>query len=133
MDDVMSFVNTHVLPHWPFFAWMLISMLTGQVMKNTLWTKKHAIESKPHWFWWWMYKTMVLHPVVGGIVVGLVWQSPEEGVDGVVASMGYFATSGGLSTWAYELLKNLVKKKTGVELTLPGISPSEAPSKKTGK
>lgn len=130
MESLMDFVNEHVLPHWPFFSWLFVAMLIGQVMKSTLWTKKNAIEKKPHWFWWWAYKTMVLHPVLVGVIIGLIWQHPEEGVDGLPASVGYFALAGGLSTWAYELIKNLVKKKTGVELSLPGITPSSPPPPK---
>lgn len=125
-EDLTGFMQGQ-LAHWPFVAWLIVSMLIGQVMKNTLWTKEHAINSKPHWFWWWSYKTMVLHALVVGLFVGLVWQHPEEGVDGLPASMGYFALSGALSTWAYELLKNLIKTKTGVELSMPGLSEPPKP------
>ncbi len=126
MDDVMGFVNTHILQHWPFFSWLLIAMLIGQVVKNTVWTKKNAIKKRPHWFWWWGRKTMVLHPVLGGALLGLAWQNPEGGVEGITASMAYFAAAGGLSTWAYEGLKGLAKKK-GVDLDIPGITPSSSP------
>ena len=126
MDDIMDFVNTHVLPHWAFIAWLFVAMLIGQVAKNTLWTKTNAIKKKPHWFWWWMRKTMVLHPVAAGALVGLIWQNPEPGVNTLAASMGYFALAGGLSTWAYELLRGLAKKK-GIDIPLPGITKSSAP------
>ena len=35
--------------------------------------------------------------------------------------MSYFAMAGGLSTWAYEFLRGLAKKK-GVNLDIPGYS-----------
>jgi hypothetical protein len=112
--------------HWPFVAWLICSILIGQVVKATLWTKGHADTSKPRWFWWWAYKTMAIHPMAVGIIIGIFWTNPEEHVNGRAFSIAYFAMAGGLSTWAYEALKGLAKKK-GIDLSLPGIPPSDPP------
>lgn len=121
---MFEFAQTYILPHWPFFCWLFLAMLIGQVMKKTLWTKSNAVHKKPHWFWWWNYKAMVLHPVAAGILLGLLWQNPERAdpVWPLAASCGYFAMAGGLSTWAYEALKMLAKKKADIDLSLPGLS-----------
>jgi len=128
MDDIMQFATDHVVGHWPFFTWFLVATLLGEVFKRTLWTKDNATNKKPHWFWWWARKSMVLHPVFAGVGVGFVWQQPEAGVDGLPASLGYFALSGALSVWGYELVKNFLKKKANVNVSLPGLdTPSEPP------
>lgn len=130
MEDLMDFAGRHIIPHWPFYCWLLIAMLIGQIAKRTLWTREHARDKKPHWFWWWMRKTMALHPVLAGCTLGVVWRSPEPGADTMIASMGYFAMAGALSTWTYEFLNGLAKKR-GVDLALPGYSeppdPDETP------
>ena len=136
MDEIMEFANTYIVGHWPFFAWMLVAMLIGQIVKKTVWTKKNATSKKPIWFWWWGRKTMVLHPVAAGVVLGAFWKNPEMADPAWtgVQSMGYFAMSGALSTWAYELLKNLAKKYD-IELDIPGLTepPSEPPKELAGE
>jgi hypothetical protein len=129
VDDVIGFVNENVLPHWPFFSWVSVAMLVGQVVKKTVWTEWNSRHAKPLWFWWWGRKTMVLHPVITGVLIGAAWRNPE-GADpawGLPASMAYFAMAGALSTWAYELLHGFAKKR-GVDLDIDGLSePPPAP------
>jgi hypothetical protein len=138
--DIMGFVNDYVMPHWPFFTWLFIAMLVGQVVKKTVWTKLNAAKyANPkversfgqklhHWFFWWGRKTMVLHPVLAGALLGTVWQNPEHADPawGLPTSMGYFAMAGGLSTWAYEFLRGVAKKK-GVNLDIPGLESQRPP------
>ncbi|RLB42423.1 MAG: hypothetical protein DRH30_04835 [Deltaproteobacteria bacterium] len=123
MESLFEFAKDNLFPHGPFFAWLFLAMLFGQVMKKTLWTKHNAAHKKPHWIWWWAYKSMALHPVLVGVIIGLLWQNPE-GADpawSLAASCGYFAVAGGLSTWAYEVLKSIAKKRANLDLTLPGL------------
>lgn len=122
MESLIDLINSQLLPHWPFVSWLIVAMLFGQVMKNALWTKENARHRKPHWFWWWGYKSMVLHPVFAGALVGLLWRNPEAGVDGVSASVGYFAMAGALSTWSYQVIRSAIRKRAGIEIDLPGIS-----------
>jgi hypothetical protein len=102
---------------------MLIAMLVGQVMSKRIFTTEQAHKKrKGQWFWWWARKTLPLHPMATGFVIGIFWQDPE-GVDWPwVASPMYFAAFGGGSIWAYEVIKGLLKKK-GVNVgELPGGS-----------
>lgn len=122
MDDIMDFANAHVIPHWPFFTWFIVAALFGEIFKRTLWTKENAIKKQPHWFWWWARKSMAAHPVLVGVLIGIFWRDPEEGVDKLVESMGYFALAGALSVWGFEFLKGLFKKKADVDIDLPGFS-----------
>lgn len=125
-----EFINDYVLPHWPFFSAVVTFMIIGQVMVKNVFTKTAHVEHKPVWFWWWGRKTLALHPILTGMFLGMVWRSPEAGVDSLAASMGYFAMAGGLSVCAYEVLKGLAKKQ-GYDIKLPGVDslPPDQPKK----
>ena len=123
MDD---FLTAHVwsLVHWPFMAWAIIAAVIGQVMKTAVWTKSRAhTKGKAQWLWWWGYKSLPLHPMASGFLLGVVWQNPEgaEVAWSWIGSAIYFATAGALSVFLYQVVKGLAKKK-GVALTLPGES-----------
>lgn len=117
--DFGAILTDYILPHWPFFAWMAIAMIIGRVVTLNIFTKTAHYTRKPVWFWWWGRKTLALHPILAGAMLGIFWRNPEPGVDTLAACMGYFAASGGLSVWAYELVKGLAKKQ-GYDLKIPG-------------
>lgn len=127
MEEITTFVNTNLIPHWPFFGFMVICMIVVQVVKANVFTKTAHRERKPVWLFWWGRKTLALHPIVLGAILGIFWRKPEVGVDKIIASMTYFALSGGLSVWAYEFLKGIAKKE-GIDLSLPGVDESVPPS-----
>lgn len=128
MEDIGNALNTYLLPHWPFMASIIIFMIVGQVVKNNVFTKTAHFAQRPVWFWWWGRKTLPLQPIVAGMLLGLIWRMPEAGVDSLPESMAYFAMSGALSVWAYELVKNLAKQR-GIDLNLPGVDSSNPPPK----
>ena len=110
-----------VLEHWPFVAIVTIAMLLGEVFKRALWTRERTESGKPRWFWWWARKTMPLHPVLFGVVVGLFWTDPEDRGWDRIPSVAYFAFAGALSVWAFEVIRRIAKRK-GVSISLPGDS-----------
>lgn len=118
--EVTSELVQAVLVHWPFIAALVIFMLIGQVVKTSVFTKDAYVTRKPAWLFWWGRKTLTLHPIVGGVLTGLFWRHPEPGVGTLVECIGYFALSGALSVWTYEVLKGLAKKQ-GIDLDLPGV------------
>ena len=124
MDD---FLTAHVWSgiHWPFVAWAIIASVIGQVMKTSVWTRKRAhTKGRFQWFWWWGCKTLPLHPIASGVLLGLVWANPEVGDPAWVwpTASVYFATAGALSISLYEVVKGLARKR-GVHLgPLPGES-----------
>jgi hypothetical protein len=132
---MMETIQQYVLPHWPFFSVAIVLMLVGQVMKSSVWTRKRAhTKGKMQWMWWWMYKTMPIHPVVAGTGIGLLWHNPEGADPGwpLIAGVMYFALAGTISVWLYQILKGLAKKR-GVDLgNLPGQS-SAPPAPKGDK
>lgn len=112
-----------IQPHWAGLSWAVMAMIVGQVMKNAVFTKDQAHKKrKSQWFWWWMRKTLALHPVIAGCIVGLVWHDPVEGADWPwIGSVIYFGFFGAISTWLFEVIKGLAKKR-GIELNELGKS-----------
>lgn len=132
LRDLFDFVVTYVVPHWPFIMWLMLAMLIGQIVKKALFTKHNAVHEKPQWFWKWGRKTLALHPVAVGSVIGILWVNPE-GADPAWdrgASMAYFAFAGMLSVWSYEMLKGAFRKE-GINISLPGLSESPPPLDET--
>lgn len=133
--DIAGFIEKSILPHWPFFTFVLVFAIFGQISKNAIFTKTAYLTLSPKWFFWWGRKTLPLHPILAGIVVGALWKNPDSLAKTTIASIGYFALAGALSVWAYEFLKGLAKKE-GFDLSLPGIDDSVVPpppSKDEGK
>jgi len=126
MEGIVEFINTNLLPHWPFVAAMMIFMVVGEVATKNVFTKDAHKTNKPVWLFWWGRKTLALHPILAGMFLGLVWRNPEAGVDTLVESMAYFALAGTCSVWAYEFLKGVAKKE-GIDLDLPGVDSSIPP------
>ena len=119
----MEEVVNNVLPHWPFIAAVIVFMLIGQVMKGAVFTRTAHHRLKPTWLFWWGRKTLPLHPVLAGIVLGIFWREPEPGMVRLIESIGYFALAGAISVWAYEGLKAFAKTR-GIDLRLPGVEDS---------
>ena len=126
MDGIAEFINNQVLPHWPFVAAMVIFMIVGQVTKTSVFPKEGWKTRKPVWLFWWGRKTLALHPVFAGVVLGLVWREPEAGLEKIIESCSYFAGSGALSVWCYEILKGIAAQR-GIDLSLPGVDDSVPP------
>lgn len=111
-----------VLVHWPFIAWMVVASIVGKVMVGNVFTKARATtKGKLRLLWLWGRRTLPLHPMLAGLVLGLAWQSPEPAVSGGLPSMAYFAVSGALSLWLFELVTRLPGMR-GLKLELPGQS-----------
>lgn len=125
-----AFLEEHVysLAHWPFLAWAFMAMLIGQVSKTAIWTRARAYEkSKMQWLFWWAYKTLPLHPVVVGALLGLAWRDPEGRGWPWPAAVCYFGAAGAASVWLYQILKGLLKKRGVVLGPLPGESEKPPP------
>jgi len=115
----MEFFQEYILPHWPFVVFALIAAVVVQVVKSTIWTKAHADKKgRWQWFYWWGRKTLALHPVAAGALIGLIPGMPVS-LDGAASMAGhacYYAAAGLVSCWAFDVVKALAKKR-GIELT----------------
>lgn len=118
----MEWLTDYVLPHWPFVAMCLVFGAVGQVMNKIVAPKATA---EKHGVRWWIRKTLTLQPVLAGALLGLVWRDPETAVVGLAPSIAYFAASGVCSTWVYNVLKGLAKKKG---IAVPGDSTPPEPT-----
>jgi hypothetical protein len=107
-----------VLAHWPFIVFTLVAAMVVQIFKGAVWTAKRA-EGKgaKAGFFWWMRKTLPLHPVAAGALFGLIPGLPlSNGMEPTMATaMMYYAAAGLVSTWAFAVLKGIAKRK-GIEL-----------------
>jgi hypothetical protein len=120
--DTFNAILDLVIKHWAFVASAAVFMLVGFVANKRIFTEAQAkVKRKSQWIWWWGRKTLPLHPVLAGIVLGFLWKLPEPGVDTLVERCGYFAFAGVASVFLYEVIKHIAKKR-GVELELPGES-----------
>ncbi len=138
---MIEWFETAVAPHWPFLMAAVVFMVVGQVMKGTVFTRARAYaqfvdqlpkrvsylpgrtrtKRKHRRLWWWGYKTLPLHPVITGALLGLVISEPEPGIVGAQAAL-YFAGAGALSVFLYQVVKSLAKRQD-IELpALPGQS-----------
>ncbi len=123
MEEIGKLWNDHVLPHWPFLCWMLVAMVIGQVAVRNVFTK---VRTARGWAWAWGRRTLPLHPVLAGAVLGLIWRDPEGGGMGPAASACYFAAAGALSLWLFEAVSRFAKAR-GVEITFPGSDEDHLP------
>lgn len=104
-----------LISHWPFFASALVLAMVMQVWKNTVLTEAKVKKSKLVAFG---HKTLPLHPVVLGSLLGLVPKIPvSPGIEGWSGKMLYFAAAGVLSTWIFKVIQQWAKKK-GIELPI---------------
>lgn len=107
--------------HWAFATFALISALVVQVFKASVWTKVRAESIDPRASaYWWGRKTLPLHPVIAGALAGLIPGMPYgPGVpDTIAAHVLYYAAAGLVSTWAFNVLKSLARRR-GIELSVP--------------
>lgn len=131
MEEILSLLSSHVLPHWPFVAVTAVFSVVGQVMGKSVFTRERAYrKSKPSsfykfWesqsFWWWGRETLSLHQIVSGLLLGLIWQNPEGASPAwpLVASCVYFAGAGVSSLFAFSFVRGYLKRK-GIDFELPG-------------
>jgi hypothetical protein len=130
-----------VKPHWPFMMAAVVFMVIGQVVKGSIFTRARAyavyedqlpsnvsympgrprVKRQYREFWWWCYKTLPLHPVATGALLGLVITEPEPGIVGAAASL-YFAGAGALSVFLYQVIKGFAKRQEIILADLPGQS-----------
>lgn len=95
---------TYLWPHWPFFAWCALAAALGKYFAREVFPKSATAG-------WRVFgrRTLPLHPVLAGALLGCFWRSPEPSVTGLGAVV-YFATAGALSLWFFEFVRRVLKK-----------------------
>jgi hypothetical protein len=133
MSEIINDTSKMLSAHWPFFAVFFILMVIGQLSKTIVFTRKRAEETHSKWyghFWWWGRKSLPMHPMITGLLIGVIWTNPNTIIKDMVSAMFYFAFSGTLSVWGYQIIKGLLKKKS-IDLSLPG-NDNVVPAKTNG-
>lgn len=122
------------LEHYPFFLAAALFWLIGHFMETSVFTRARAHKNRGGgWkakltsgFWWWMRESMELHPILAGVVLGLIWRNPEN-MDPAPSwqfDVGYFIGAGIVSLAGWLVLTKLAQK-AGINLSglrLPGES-----------
>jgi len=100
--------------HWSFIAFSCIAAVLMQVLKTTVWAPRRTLHAGfLSTFLWWGRKMLPLHPVFLGCLFGLIPGIPAGGFDSrsVASRVLYYATAGLMSTWVYDVIKTLAKRK----------------------
>jgi hypothetical protein len=112
----MDLLTEYVIPHWPLWTIALSLAIVGQVLKGSLFSRKFA---EKYVIFWWGRKTMPMHPILVGMLVGFVPGIPVgPGIESGSSRVLYFMAAGLLSTWGFDFLKSIAVKK-GVKLREP--------------
>lgn len=129
---MQELLNDFIVPHWGFLVVSACMAIMGQVSKGTIWTKENITKYKVSKPWlgeilWWGRKTMPLHPVLAGMILGLLPGMPlPETVQPGTQAVLYYIGAGVSSTWIFSVVKQMAKKK-GIDLELPGQSVVPSP------
>lgn len=100
-----------IFKHGAFLTVMLVLMVVTQIEKNLIFTRQAVLahKGKSRKVWYWLRKTLPLHPVVVGIILGIFWRNPEPGYEQMESSMGLFALAGICSVFVFDVVKRLAK------------------------
>lgn len=125
MLDIPTLISDYLLPHWGFVAYALVAAFLGELCKRRWFTREHALTSE------WAHRlrrTLPLHPVLLGGLLGYLPGMPAgPGVVGGTARSLYFALSGVLSTFLYDVVVQWLRDRglpaSPLESSLPAPAP----------
>jgi hypothetical protein len=114
------------LDHWPWAAVAAILAIVGQFASRSVFTRARAYKKREGWkgylaqsFFWWGRESLMLQPIVLGILIGLYWPDPEGAGWSAKAGMAYFGSAGVAANFGWMIIKARAKAK-GINLKLPG-------------
>lgn len=124
--------------HWPLVTVAGTLWVLGHFFETSVFTKKRVLENHPehkvgrtfaqsfhHWFFYWMRESMELHPLMAGVLIGMIWVNPLH-VDPPWTwqmSCGYFLGAGFASLFGWILItKGLEKAGWKGSFRMPGES-----------
>ena len=122
----MEAIYDKLHPHWPFFAWLAIAAIVGRFMSREVFTKERALYRWPQAFWTWGRRTLPLHPMVAGVVVGLFYREPPALQTSRFPAWLYFGAAGALAPYLYDVVRCWARKR-GFEFTELDTSSTTAP------
>jgi hypothetical protein len=123
MEVTMEYINTELLPHWPFLAFALVTGVIAQIMKTQILTVDIAAKNK---IAFWMRRAFPLLLIALGAVTGAAWPGETSpGVSDTTAKMWYFMGSACVAISGFSVFKNWVKKKYDIEILQGSVTPPE--------
>ena len=126
MEALQTFFESMLTEErWPFWSAVLVFTILGQFTSMKLFTRSRAYaKTSPAFiqhFWWWGRETLMVHPILAGVVLGRLWMDPEGKGWPIVGSQMYFASAGVVSLFAFAVLRAILKWR-GIDVQLPGTS-----------
>lgn len=114
MDDVNL---TFILAHWPFLVVSLALGIVGSVIKVAVLGKyrSRVFVGWRHWF----HMTLPLHAMLTGALLGMMpfMPCPEDICTEGAIKVLYYAASGMLSSYVYDLVRHIAKVRLGPDFT----------------
>ena len=115
LSPMLENVSEFALDHWPFVVVAAALAVVGKVMDERVFTYERARKGWMRWF----RKTMPLHPLLTGLLIGLVPGIPvSEFVDSLAGRCLYFVGAGFCSLG----FLSFMTRSLAFELPLPGDS-----------
>lgn len=122
IQEGWSFLSTEVWPHWMGISYALVLSVVAQVLKTRILTT--AMAAKYKWIFW----VRRVYPVVLlllSVLVGVIAQGEvAPGVDTFGRRILYFCAMACVSMVGFNILKQWVKKKYDVDISIEGINKS---------
>ena len=91
--------------HWVFLLVAGGLSVVGEFFKRFVWTKERATQGR---LWLWGRRTLPFHPVLVGLAIDFF------------RGEFYFVGSGVLAIWMFNVIKQIVRKRWRIELSLWG-------------
>jgi hypothetical protein len=125
---IWTFLTVSVGPYWPyiwpFLFTCVVSMVMGQLFRRRVWTSENARKNALFAFG---RATIPAHPILIGLVQGLLWRNPCGESWTLIASVAYIVGSGLVGLIGYLFLDTWVEKKFGVDLDVLFDDPVSIP------
>lgn len=116
--ELIAQIWDKVAPQWAWLSFMFCSMVIGQTLKQTIWSKDMARD-----FAWAKIgrKTMHLHAMLFGALCGLLLPMPPNSL--ISSSILYYATAGATGSFIYQTIKRAKRGEFDIEF----VGDSEIP------
>lgn len=127
MTDVLHWISellVHIQDHAPWIVYLAVMTVVTQVVERAL-VQRGA--SEPIYLVYPRRLQSLLPIILAWPTAYLYGGYPEPWIVSRIGACGYFASAGCVSLFAYDIAKELIRRKLGVTVHLPGTTVYPAP------